>query len=129
MTKLETLKYARNMLLELHKSMIDHERAQYEELNGKLNAGQFLNLLLEDQNFSWLCKFSTLIVAIDELLSLKDDIQPDMIDANLGKIRDLVSMSESDENFRSKYVNAIQQDVNTAGLQAKLQGLMNVMRE
>jgi len=129
MTELETLKYARNMLLELHKSMIDHERAQYEELNGKLNAGQFLNLLLEDQNFSWLRKFSTLIVEIDELLDLKDGIPPDMIDANLGKIRDLVSMSESDENFRSKYVNAIQQDVNTAGLQAKLQGLMNVRHE
>jgi len=129
MTELETLKYARNMLLELHKSMIDHERAQYEELNGKLNAGQFLNLLLEDQNFSWLRKFSTLIVEIDELLDLKDGIPPDMIDANLGKIRDLVSMSESDENFRSKYVKAIQQDVNTAGLQAKLQGLMNVRHE
>jgi len=129
MTELETLKYARSMLLELHKSMIDHERAQYEELNGKLNAGQFLNLLLEDQNFSWLRKFSTLIVEIDELLDLKDGIPPDMIDANLGKIRDLVSMSESDENFRSKYVKAIQQDVNTAGLQAKLQGLMNVRHE
>ena len=129
MTELETLKYARSMLLELHKSMIDHERAQYEELNGKLNAGQFLNLLLEDQNFSWLRKFSTLIVEIDELLDLKDGIPSDMIDANLGKIRDLVSMSESDENFRSKYVKAIQQDVNTAGLQAKLQGLMNVRHE
>jgi hypothetical protein len=126
MTNLDTLKYARNMLLALHKAMIDHERAAYEALNGRLNAGQFLNLLLEDREFSWLRKFSTLIVEIDELLDLKDGIPPDQIQAHLDKIKDLVSMTGGDEDFRSKYANVIQSDIDTAGLQAKLQGLMNV---
>ena len=86
MTDKETLQYARNILLSLHKSLIDFERAAYERVNGPMNAGQFLNTLLEDQNFAWLRKFSMLIVEIDEMFDLKDGITDDMVKANLEKI-------------------------------------------
>jgi len=62
MTDVETLKYGRNILLTLHKSLIDFERGRYENLHGRLNASQFLNLLLENEDFAWLRKFSMLIV-------------------------------------------------------------------
>ena len=65
MNEAERLKNARNILLKLHKSMLDLERDMYEGIHGKLNAGEFLNLLLEDEDFSWLRKFSMLIVEID----------------------------------------------------------------
>jgi hypothetical protein len=125
MNDVETLKYARNILLSLHKSMIDFERASYEVVHGRLNAGQFLNVLLEDGNFSWLRKFSMLIVEIDEMFDLKDGINDEMVTSNLAKVRELVSMSDPDEYFRAKYQNALQKDVDAAGLQAKLQGLLN----
>ena len=83
MTEKETLKYARNMLLTLHKSLIDFERARYEQLHGPVGPAQFLNLLLEDQGFSWLRKFSTLIVEIDEMFDLKDGVTNEMVAANL----------------------------------------------
>jgi hypothetical protein len=124
MTDAETLKYARNLLLSLHKSLIDHERSGYEMVHGRLNAGQFLNVLLEDENFAWLRKFSMLIVEIDEMFDLKDGLTDEMVSLNLGKIKELISMSDPDEFFRAKYRNAIQNDTDAAGLQAQLQGLL-----
>ena len=79
MTEKEKLRYARNILLSLHKSLIDFERAGYERIHGRLNAGQFLNVLLEDESFVWLRKFSMLIVEIDEMFDLKDGITDEMV--------------------------------------------------
>ena len=119
----EKLKSARNILLKLHKSMLDLEREMHEGIHGKLNAGEFLNLLLEDEDFAWLRKFSMLIVEIDEMFDLKADLTPEMIDANLKKVRELVQMSEPDEYFRAKYQFALQRDPNAAGLHSQLKGL------
>src|SRR6185503_3681136 len=101
MTDTEKLRYARNLLLTLHKSLIEFERAGYENVHGKLNAGQFLNVLLEDENFAWLRKFSMLIVEIDEMFDLKDGISDEMVQASLQKVRELISMKDADEGFRA----------------------------
>ena len=124
MNNADTLRYARNILLKLHKLLIDAERAGYERLHGELNAGQYLNVLLEDQNFAWLRQFSMLIVEIDEMFDLKDGISDEMVEGNLQKVRELVSMAGPDEAFRSKYRQAIQADPEVAGTQAQLQGLL-----
>jgi len=125
MTDTEKLRYARNLLLTLHKSLIDFERAGYEKMHGKLNAGQFLNVLLEDENFAWLRKFSMLIVEIDEMFDLKDGISDETVSSNLRKIGELVGMQDEDEFFRAKYRNALQADPEIAGTQAQLQGLLS----
>jgi hypothetical protein len=124
MTDVDTLRYARNMLLDLHKSLIDFERAGYERIHGKLNAGQFLNVLLEDENFAWLRKFSMLIVEIDEMFDLKDGISAEMVSSNLAKVGELVSMKEPDEFFNAKYQYALQNDTEAAGKHAQLKGLL-----
>lgn len=120
----ERLKSARNILLKLHKSMLDLEREMYEGIHGKLTAGEFLNLLLEDEDFAWLRQFSMLIVEIDEMFDLKADLTPEMIDANLKKVRELVQMTEPDEYFRAKYQFALQRDANAAGLHSQLKKLL-----
>lgn len=124
MNEVDTLRYARNILLSLHKSLVDRERSSYEAVHGRQNAGQFLNLLLENPDFAWLRKFSMLIVEIDEMFDLKDGIANETVKINLAKIRELISMSDPDENFRAKYQKAIQQDIDAASLQARLQGLV-----
>src|SRR5687768_14575052 len=103
MENAELLKNARNLLLKLHKTMLDLERELYEGLHGKQSAGQFLNLLLEDDDFAWLRKFSMLIVEIDEMFDLKEKIEEDMVNANLRKVRELVAMTETDDYFKAKY--------------------------
>ena len=123
MTNAEMLKNARNILLKLHKSMVDLERGLYEGIHGKLNSGEFLNVLLEDEDFSWLRKFSMLIVEIDEMFDLKEAVMNDMIDANLLKVRELVEMTEPDEYFRAKYQFGLQRDPDAAGLHSQLKML------
>jgi len=124
MTDADTLRYARNILLKLHKSLLDFERAAYEGVHGPQNAGQFLNIILEDENFSWLRKFSTLIVEIDEMFAAKDGIPDEMVQANLQKVRELIGMSDPDEFFRAKYRHGLQNDPEAAGSQAQLQALL-----
>ena len=126
MTETEILRYARNILLTLHKSLIDFERSRYEQLHGHLTAGQFLNVLLEDQNFAWLRKFSMLIVEIDEMFDLKDGLSDEMVTANLVKVKELITMTESDEDFRTRYQFALQNNADAAENQEKLQALLSV---
>ncbi len=120
----ERLKKARDILLKLHKSMLDLEREMYEGIQGKVGPADFLNLLMEDEDFAWLRKFSMLIVEIDEMFDLKSEATPEMIDANVQKVRELVEMKEPDEYFRAKYQFALQRDPNAAGLHSQLKQLL-----
>ena len=126
MTDKETLRYARNILLSLHKSLIDFERGRYENLHGRLNASQFLNLLLENEDFAWLRKFSMLIVEIDEMFDLKDGIPNEMVMTNLSKMRQLVSMDDPDENFKAKYKSGVENDPGSADSHSRLQALLDI---
>ncbi|MEQ1921180.1 MAG: hypothetical protein ABL952_01610 [Pyrinomonadaceae bacterium] len=124
MENAEKLKNARNILLKLHKSLIDMEREMYEGIHGELTPTQFLNLLMEDEDFAWLRKFSTLIVEIDEMFASKEGIEAGMIEANLEKVLELVEMREPDEYFKAKYQFSIQRDPDAAGLHSQLKTLM-----
>lgn len=120
----ERLKRSRDILLKLHKSMLDLEREMYEGIQGKVSPSDFLNLLLNDEDFGWLRKFSMLIVEIDEMFDLKQDVTAEMVDANLKKVKELVEMSDPDEYFRAKYQFALQRDANAAGLHSQLKVLL-----
>ena len=125
MENAEKLKNARNILLKLHKSMLDLERAMYEGIHGQVAPAQFVNILMEDEDFAWLRKFSTLIVEIDEMFASKTGIEEGMIEANLLKVRELAEMKEPDEYFRAKYQFAIQRDPDSAGLHSQLKAALS----
>jgi hypothetical protein len=120
----ERLREARNLLLKLHKNLVDHERAIWEGMNGPATAGHFLNVLLEDPDFAWLRKFSTLIVDIDEMFAQKDGYAAEAVELHLAKLRDLVTMKDEDEAFRAKYQAALQQDLDAAARQGDLRLLL-----
>ncbi len=125
MTNAELLRNARNSLLKLHKNLVDHERAIWEGINGPATAGQFLNLLLEDREFSWLRKFSTLIVEIDEMFAQKDGYPAETVDLHLTKLRELIAMQDEDEEFKAKYQAALQQDLDAAARQGDLKSILS----
>jgi len=124
MEKAERLRDARNLLLKLHKSLVDHERAIWEGINGQVTSAQFLNVLLEDKDFVWLRKFSTLIVDIDEMFAQKDGYAAETVDLHLEKLRQLISMADEDEDFKAKYQAALQQDLDAASRQGDLRSLL-----
>src|SRR6476469_1364077 len=65
----ESLSQVRRTLLDLHKALIERERAIYEKTHGAVSAGEMLQLLIRDAAFSWLHPISELIVRVDELIS------------------------------------------------------------
>jgi len=124
MDKAEKLKNARNILLKLHKSMLDLEREMYEGLNGPITPAQFVTLLMEDDDFAWLRKFSSLIVEIDEMFASKEGYADGLVEANLQKVTELANMSEEDDYFKAKYQFALQRSPDSAGLHSQLKQLL-----
>lgn len=124
MTNTELLKAGRDGLLSLHKSLVDFERAAYEGIRGEVTAGDFLNLLIEDPGFSWLRRFSTLIVDIDEMFAQKDGFAEEAVDTHLSKLRSIVQMNDADEEFVARYQAALQQDLDAAAKQGDLRRLL-----
>ncbi len=61
----------RTLLLQLHKTLIDWQRAEYERVRGRLQTSQLLHVMFNEQEFAWLRSMSGLIVRIDEALEVK----------------------------------------------------------
>ena len=118
------LRNARNLLLKLHKGMIDHERAIYERINGPMNSGQFLNLLLDDADFAWLRRFSSLIVEIDETFESKEGLDESLVEELLKRVRGLVTLDDAEDYYRNKYEAALQQNVDLVGIHAELKAIL-----
>jgi hypothetical protein len=70
------IKAARHELLGLHKALIDAARVEIERVDGRLNANEMLDLLLNDDRLAWLRPLSELIVAFDELLEGEPALDP-----------------------------------------------------
>lgn len=124
MTNAEVLKKGRDLMLALHKSLLDREREIYERENGPVTPAQFLNLLLEDPEFAWLRKFSTLIVDIDEMFAQKDGFSEEAVGVHLSKMREVVAMDDDDESFVAKYRNGLQDNLDAASIQAELKSVL-----
>jgi len=106
--KIILLKEARMQLLKLHKLLVDNERAAYEQKNGKITSGQFLNILINDKDFQWLKNFSGLIVNIDEMFDLDDGVSAKMIEIQLLEMKKLLELSDSKDEFHNKYTKVLQ---------------------
>lgn len=120
----ERLKSGRNLLLKLHKSLVDHERSNYEGFNGPTTSTDFLNLLLNDDDFEWLRRFSTLIVDIDEMFAQKEGFAGDAVTAHISRMRNLLSMEGEDDYFHDKYKWALQNDSDVAALHAEIKKIL-----
>ncbi len=123
-TKVTLLKTTRLQLLQLHKLLVDIERENYENENGRITSGQFLNLLVNDENFSWLRKFSTLIVEIDEMLDLDDGYTEQMIEKQFSQMRNLLDLANADDDFKTKYQNNLQSNSEVAGKHGELKKIL-----
>jgi hypothetical protein len=122
--KITLLKEARLQLLKLHKLLVDNERETYEKDNGQITSGQFLNLLLNEENFAWLRKFSILIVEIDEMLDLSDGYTESMIEKQFSQMRNLLDLKNADQDFKTKYQMGLQNNSEVAGKHGELKNLL-----
>jgi hypothetical protein len=113
----------REVLLELHKALLDSERTQYEIVHGPLaSPAAFLQLLIGDDKFAWLRPTTTLIVQIDEALAAKKPpATQEQLEQLRNDIRALFSPSRDDESFWKRYYMVIQRDPAVMVLQKQME--------
>ena len=120
------LRELRNGLLRLHKALLESERAAYEQEHGQIrNRGEFFQLVVGDEWFSWLRPFSQFIVQIDELLSAKGD-PATLHQANelIDEARSLLRADENGTANQQRYYHAIQRDPDIAFMHAEIFSLL-----
>jgi hypothetical protein len=97
----------RHLLLQLHKTLIDWQRADYERMHGRLQTSQLLNVIFDDPAFAWLRTMSGLIVRIDEALESKP---PDVSETGplVAEARKLIA-PEAGTPYAQRYHAALQE--------------------
>ena len=98
----------RNLLLQLHKTLIDWQRADYERVHGRLQTTQLLNVLFNDESFAWLRSMSGLIVRIDETLAAKTPEAETGTGPLVASARELVA-PEAGTPYAQRYHAALQE--------------------
>lgn len=104
----------RKFLLQLHKTLIDWQRADYERVRGRLQTTQLLNVMFNDPEFAWLRSMSGLIVRIDEALDqpsrpqAKPPKEPIESGPLVAAARDLIA-PEAGSAYAQRYHAALQE--------------------
>ena len=119
----QKLRELRQILLTLHKALLDSERTAYELVHGAVpSASVFLQLLINDPWFAWLQPVTTLLVQIDETLAAKKPpaSTPDF-ERLIADTRALLSPSREVNGFWKRYSGAVQRDPGVSLLHARME--------
>jgi hypothetical protein len=109
-TTLGRLREMRGGLLRLHKTLLDSQRAVYEQVMGRVTSGELLQLVINHEQFVWLRSISEFIVRIDEMLDTDEPVTTNDAESALAHARALLSPSENGDEFGRKYYAALQRD-------------------
>lgn len=99
----------RKALLHLHKTLLDWERASYERIHGRVSAGEFLKVIVEDPQFAWLRPISSLIVRIDETVDTEDKVGTADVEALTARARTVTAADEAGSPYEQRYHMALQE--------------------
>ena len=125
----EQLTRVRTVLLRLHKTLLDFERAGYERERGKIdNSYAFLQLVMSDAWFAWLRQLSELIVEMDELLAAKETPKDATALALIQQANLMLTPSESGSEFQKKYFVAMQQSPEVVLAHSEFAGVLGPAR-
>ncbi len=98
-------------LLNLHKVLLDSERAVFEATVGPIHSPHhFFQLITGDPWFAWLRPISQLIVSIDETLDAKEELTSVSVEAVMSQSVFLLIPAQSGGEFGERYVAALQRD-------------------
>ena len=95
----------RRLLLQLHKTLIDWQRRDYEHAHGRLQTTQLLQAIFNDPAFAWLRPMSGLIVRIDEALETEEVSETGPL---VAQARELIA-PEAGSGYAQRYHAALQE--------------------
>jgi hypothetical protein len=98
----------RRPLLDLHRTLIQGERREYERARGRLPDGEFLAALLEDPALAWLSPLTGLVGRLDALIEEEDPQAGRELAACAAQIRELLRPDAAGAEFQRKYAEALQ---------------------
>lgn len=118
---IQGLSEAKPALLALHKALVDAERETYEREHGPLRSPhQFLQLLVNDEQFAWMRELSQIIVCMDEAEDAKEPPADEEVRGLLKAALQLLTASPDEAGFGPHYRESLQRypDVVLAHAQA-----------
>ena len=122
---LQRLRELRIILLRFHKALMDAEKVSYEQTHGRIaSKGEYFQLVVGHEWFSWLRPISQFIVQMDEVLMSKKPQPPEKASELLEAARDLLQTSETGEALRERYPVVVQHDPAIAAMQAKVSEIL-----
>ena len=122
----EPLRQFRPLLLKAHKLLMDAEKDRYEASHGPIaNKGDYLRLVLSDEQFSWLRPISQLIVQIDEVLMAKQPQPLERAPELLNQARHLLYDTEIGQAFQARTQVVAQRDPEMAAMAQRMDELMH----
>ena len=119
----EKLVALRLALLQLHKTLLDMERREYERVHGNVNTGELFRLVIDHEQFAWLHNISEFVVRLDETLAGEVPVTPEDTRSAIMLARKMFAPSESGDAFQKRYFDAVQQDPGVVIEHADLAGL------
>jgi hypothetical protein len=123
----QDLENLRQSILDLHKTLIDSERAAYEETFGPIESqNKFLQLLISDPWFAWLHPLSELVVVMDEAMDEDEPITADRVTRFREQTKALLKASEEGQGFERSYFEALQREPDVVMAHAEVAKRMNV---
>jgi hypothetical protein len=101
----------RNGLLELHKTLLESERARYERDVARISSpNELLKLVMYDPWFAWLHELSQFVVLIDETLDSKEPVGGIDAERLVAQAWELLSPDEMGTGYPRRYFEALQRD-------------------
>ncbi|WP_244912177.1 hypothetical protein [Burkholderia aenigmatica] len=94
----------RTALLDLHRTLVELERREYEKTHGHQSAGDFLQVMAFDDSMKWLEPLSRLIVMLDEALDQEGELEltPTVV---VARTRELLKLDRaSTDAFATRYL-------------------------
>ncbi|MGB8493471.1 MAG: hypothetical protein WCE53_03640 [Candidatus Acidiferrum sp.] len=100
----------REALLQLHKTLLEMERREFQKVHGSVSAGELFRLVVDDPQFAWLHNISEFVVRIDEALAADAEIAPEDTRGAISLARKIFAPTKTGDGFQKKYFDAIQKD-------------------
>lgn len=109
------------LLLELHKTLLDLEKGEYEKNNGPIsNLNNYFQLVVSHDDFQWLRSLSVLIATLDEAIENPDqDKQLIVLD-----IKNIL-FNKSNLDFLTKLEFYIQKEASVSFLLTKIKRVLD----
>jgi hypothetical protein len=121
------LREVRQAFLHLHKALLNSERVVYEQFHGRIRSnGEFFQLVVNHDWFSWLRPMSQFIAEIDEAFDpkTKEPMTLARATALLDRAKTLVQPDRNGTIPQKQYYRAIQRDPEIAMMHAQVSELL-----